>query len=183
MSRIGKIPISIPEGVKVQVAGPEVKVIGPKGEINLTLNQRILVKVEDKIIKIDVPSHNNRNDRALWGLGRQLVSNAVDGVSKGFEKRLEIQGVGFKAALQGVNLQLNIGFSHPVIFTPPQGISLAIEKNAIVISGVDKQVVGETAAEIRRLKPPEPYKGKGIKYSDEIVRRKAGKVVKAAGAK
>jgi len=183
MSRVGKKPITIPAAVSVSANGPEIKVVGPKGEINLKLNRRILSKIEGSIINVDVVDHNNRRDRALWGLGRQLISNAVEGVFKGFEKRLEIHGVGFKAVLQGANLQINIGFSHPVIFTPAKGITLSVEKNTIIISGVDKQAVGETAAEIRRLKPPEPYKGKGIKYTDEVVRRKAGKVVKAAGAK
>ena len=141
------------------------------------------VAVDEKTVTVSVPSPDNRNDRALWGLGRQLLANAVQGVSTGFEKRLEITGVGFKAALQGTNLFLNLGFSHPITFTPPVGITLAVEKNVIVVQGVDKQVVGEVAATIRRLKPPEPYKGKGIKYVGEVIRRKAGKVVKAAGAK
>lgn len=183
MSRIGKLPIPLEAGVTVTVKAPDVKIKGPKGEIALRLHHRVNVAVDEKAVTVSVPSPDNRNDRALWGLGRQLLANAVQGVAKGFEKRLEITGVGFKAALQGTNLFLNLGFSHPITFTPPTGITLSVEKNVIVVQGVDKQVVGEVAATIRRLKPPEPYKGKGIKYVGEVIRRKAGKVVKAAGAK
>ncbi len=183
MSRIGKLPIPLPAGVTVTVKAPDVTVTGPKGSVSMRLHHRMNIATTATEITVSVPSPDNRNDRALWGLGRQLLANAVTGVTKGFEKRLEISGVGFKAAVQGANLNLNLGFSHPVVFTPPVGITLAVEKNVIVVSGIDKQVVGEAAATIRRLKPPEPYKGKGIKYSDEVVRRKAGKVVKAAGAK
>ncbi len=183
MSRIGKQPIPLPTGVTVTVKAPDVTVQGPKGTITLRLHHRMNVATTEKEATVSVPSPDNRNDRALWGLGRQLVANAVEGVSKGFEKRLEITGVGFKAAVQGTALHLNLGFSHPIDFAPPTGITLAVEKNVIVISGVDKQVVGETAAKIRRFKPPEPYKGKGIKYVGEVIRRKAGKVMKAAGAK
>jgi large subunit ribosomal protein L6 len=183
MSRIGKLPIPLTTGVTVTVKAPDVKVKGPKGEIALRLHHRANVSVDEKAVTVSVPSPDNRNDRAVWGLCRQLVANAVHGVSQGFEKRLEITGVGFKAAVQGTNLLLNLGFSHPITFTPPAGITLGVEKNVIVVQGVDKQVVGEVAATIRRLKPPEPYKGKGIKYAGEVIRRKAGKVVKAAGAK
>ena len=183
MSRIGKLPIPLSDGVTVNVTAPDVTIKGPKGTVVLRLHHRINVAVDAQAITVTVPSPDNRNDRALWGLSRQLLANAVIGVTKGFEKRLEISGVGFKATLQGTSLLLNLGFSHPINFTPPTGVSLTVEKNVIVISGIDKQVVGETAATIRRLKPPEPYKGKGIKYSDEVIRRKAGKVVKAAGAK
>lgn len=183
MSRIGKQPIALPSGVTVTVKAPEVTVQGPKGTLTFRLHHRLNVTPEGSNIVVSVPSPDNRNDRALWGLGRQLVANAVEGVSKGFEKRLEITGVGFKAVPQGANLVLNLGFSHPITFSPPAGITLAVEKNVIVVTGTDKQVVGEVAATIRRLKPPEPYKGKGIKYVGEIIRRKAGKVMKAAGAK
>ncbi|RJO59564.1 50S ribosomal protein L6 [Candidatus Parcubacteria bacterium] len=183
MSRIGKKSITLAEGVTLIVQDNEFKFSGPKGSLVLNLNPRIKVKIEGQTLTVSVPNPNNRFDRSLWGLGRQLLANAAIGVKQGFEKRLEIHGVGFKASLQGSNLQLNLGFSHPVIFTPPKNITLAVEKNVIIVSGVDKQLVGETAAEIRRLKPPEPYKGKGIKYAEEVVRRKAGKVVKAAGAK
>lgn len=183
MSRIGKQPIVLPTGVTLTVKASDVTVQGPKGTIALRLHHRTNVAVEGTNVVVSVPSPDNRNDRALWGLGRQLVANAVEGVSKGFEKRLEITGVGFKATPQGADLMLNLGFSHPINFKAPQGITLGVEKNVIVVSGVDKQVVGETAATIRRLKPPEPYKGKGIKYVGEVIRRKAGKVMKAAGAK
>lgn len=183
MSRIGKLPIPLVAGVTVSVHAPDVVVKGPKGELSLRLHHRINVAVDEKEIVVTVPSPNNRNDRALWGLGRQLLANAVEGVTKGFSKRLELVGVGFKAVLKGTTLELALGFSHPVTFTPPAGITVAVEKNAIIVSGADKQLVGETAATLRRLKPPEPYKGKGMKYADEVIRRKAGKVVKAAGAK
>ncbi|MEK7631718.1 MAG: 50S ribosomal protein L6 [Patescibacteria group bacterium] len=183
MSRIGKQPITLPTGVTVTVKAPDVTVQGPKGTITLRLHHRMNVATEGSAVTVSVPSPDNRNDRALWGLGRQLVANAVEGVSKGFTKRLEITGVGFKAAVESAGLLLNLGFSHPIHFVAPPGITLAVEKNVIVVTGVDKQVVGETAAKIRRLKPPEPYKGKGIKYAGEVIRRKAGKVMKAAGAK
>ncbi|MEK7569985.1 MAG: 50S ribosomal protein L6 [Patescibacteria group bacterium] len=183
MSRIGKQPIPLPSGVTITVKAPDVTIVGPKGTIALRLHHRMNVAVEGSTATVNVPSPDNRNDRALWGLGRQLLANAVEGVSKGFEKRLEITGVGFKAAVQPTGLLLNLGFSHPINFAAPTGITLTVEKNVIVVSGVDKQAVGEVAATIRRLKPPEPYKGKGIKYAGEVIRRKAGKVMKAAGAK
>lgn len=183
MSRIGKLPIPIPAGVTVTIKAPDVSVKGPKGDLHLRLHHRINVATEEQNLLVTVPSPNNRNDRALWGLGRQLLANAVEGVTKGFTKRLELTGVGFKAALKGTGLEMALGFSHPVTFAAPEGITLAVEKNAIIVTGADKQRVGETAATIRRLKPPEPYKGKGIKYAGEVIRRKAGKVVKAAGAK
>jgi len=183
MSRIGKQPIALPTGVTVTVNAPDVTIQGPKGTLQVRLHHRVNVDLADNVVTVSVPSPDNRNDRALWGLGRQLLANAVEGVSKGFEKRLEITGVGFKAALQGMGLVLNLGFSHPIPFTAPPGVTLAVEKNVIVITGADKQAVGEVAATIRRLKPPEPYKGKGIKYVGEVIRRKAGKVMKAAGAK
>lgn len=183
MSRIGKKPIPLPAGVEVKVKAPDISVRGPKGELNFRLHHRIIVEVFAQEIQVSVPNPDNRNDRALWGLGRQLVANAILGVTTGFEKKLEIHGVGFKAAMQGKDLQLSLGFSHPVTFSPPEGVTAGVEKNVITVSGIDKQLVGETAAQIRRLKPPEPYKGKGMKYVGEVIRRKAGKVVKAAGAK
>ncbi len=180
MSRIGKLPIPVPTGTTVRFTAPEVVVSGAKGSLTFNLHHRVTLDVQPTEVLVKVPNPDNRNDRALWGLCRQLVANAVHGVTTGFEKRLEITGVGFKAAMQGKDLQLNLGFSHPVLFPAPAGITLGVEKNVIIVGGVDKQVVGETAAQIRRLKPPEPYKGKGLKYVGEVIRRKAGKVMKAA---
>jgi large subunit ribosomal protein L6 len=182
MSRIGKLPISIPAGVTVKLDERVVTVTGPKGTLTQALHDRVNVEIGEAIT-VTVRQPNNQNDRALWGLTRVLIANMIVGVTTGYEKKLEINGVGFKAALTGKNLVLNLGFSHPINFAVPDGITIAVDKNVVSVSGIDKQLVGETAATIRALKKPEPYKGKGIKYSDEVIRRKAGKVVKAAGAK
>lgn len=181
MSRIGKLPIPLTDGVTATLAGQHVAVKGPKGELSLTLHKNVSVAEADKTLSVTVKDPDSKSDRALWGLSRQLVANMVLGVTKGFEKKLELVGVGFKVQAAGQALTLNLGFSHPVEFALPQGITAVVEKNTITISGIDKQLVGEISAKIRALKKPEPYKGKGIKYSDEVVRRKAGKVVKAAG--
>jgi large subunit ribosomal protein L6 len=183
MSRIGKLPIPLPDGVTATLKDQHVAVKGPKGELSLVLHPTVSVTQADGGLTVNVKNPDSKSDRALWGLSRQLVANMVQGVTKGFEKKLELVGVGFKVQASGQSLTLNLGFSHPVEFTLPQGVAAAVEKNTITISGIDKQLVGETSAKIRALKKPEPYKGKGIKYSDEVVRRKAGKVVKAAGAK
>ena len=182
MSRIGKKPIAIPQGVDVKVAGSEIIVKGAKGEVKQALHHLISVEVKDGNLTVDVKNHEDRKQKALWGLFRSLLNNMVLGVSTGFTKQLEINGIGFKAAVSGNKLILNVGFSHPVEYVPTPDIKLAVEKNTITVSGIDKQRVGQTAAEIRAIKKPEPYKGKGIKYSDEVIRRKAGKVVKGAGA-
>ncbi|MFA6909436.1 MAG: 50S ribosomal protein L6, partial [Patescibacteria group bacterium] len=158
-----------------------VSVKGPKGELKQSVPLHVKCVIEAQTVQISVSNPDVKDQRALWGLMRALVANMIKGVTDGFEKKLEINGIGFKAAVQGQSITLNLGFSHPVIFKLPDGVTAKVEKNVIIISGIDKQLVGETAATIRRLKPPEPYKGKGIKYADEIVRRKAGKVVKAAG--
>jgi len=187
MSRIGKQPIIIPENVDVKINDDEITVKGPKGELKLVLDTQIkaILKKDDNniskiIIKIDdIPKKALRKARALWGLYRSLVFNMVEGVINGFEKKLEIEGVGYRASAEGNKLVLNIGLSHPVEIQMPEGISLAVEKSTIIISGIDKQLVGEVAAKIRAKRKPEPYKGKGIRYSDEVIRRKAGK--KAAG--
>lgn len=183
MSRVGKLPISIPAGVTVTVTDGQVDIKGPKGTLQVPLHARVSVAVAEQQATVSVADVNRQEDRALWGLFRMLVANAIAGVTTGFVKKLEVNGVGFKAAVSGQTLNLNLGFSHPIAFSLPEGITATVEKNVISISGVDKQLVGETAAKIRRLKKPEPYKGKGIKYADEVIRRKAGKVVKAAGAK
>lgn len=181
MSRIGRLPITIPSGVTVTIDGLSVRVSGPKGELALTLVDRVHAEVKDGQVLVTVVDPDLKNDRALWGLSRVLIQNMVTGVTAGFEKKLEIHGVGFRAEVSGQTVKLSLGFSHPVEFPVPAGIAVKVEKNVLTVSGTDKQLVGEVAAEIRSLKKPEPYKGKGIRYSDEVVRRKAGKVVKAAG--
>ncbi len=183
MSRIGKLPIPVPAGVTVTVNGQTAEVKGPKGSLNLVLHRHIQIAQADNQLTISVKHPDHQDDRALWGLWRMLIANAVTGVTTGFQVKLEINGVGFKAAVSGQKLTLNLGFSHPIEFMVPEGVTVTVEKNTMTVSGIDKQLVGETAAKIRRFKEPEPYKGKGIKYSDEVIRRKAGKVVKAAGAK
>lgn len=183
MSRIGKQPIPVPAGVTVTLEGSLVRAKGPKGELIWQLPPPVTAALAGSVVTVSVPDPDQRKQRALWGLSRMLVANMLTGVSAGFEKRLEIQGVGYRAEVNGSGLVLMLGYSHPVPFTAPQGITLAVEKNIIVVSGADKQVVGEVAASIRRFRKPEPYKGKGIRYVGEAVRRKAGKVVKAVGAK
>ena len=183
MSRLGKIPIIIPSGVKLELALPQVKVTGPKGTVVEHIPNCVTINQTDGVLTVSVANSKIRSERAMWGLARQLLAKAVQGVTDGFQKKLELSGVGFKAQLDGKDLVLNIGFSHPVRFVVPSGIVVTVEKNIISVSGASSQQVGQVAAEIRALKKPEPYKGKGIKYSDEIIRRKAGKVVKAAGAK
>src|SRR3989344_1512488 len=179
MSRIGKKPIIIPAGVTVKVAGQQVDVSGPKGSLVGHVHTQVAIKQEGQTLLLTVPEPDNNSQRSLWGLSRTLVNNMVVGVTEGYKKQLEINGIGFKAAVQGKDLLLNVGFSHPVVYKAPDGINIAVEKNVISISGIDKQLVGQSAAEIRAIKKPEPYKGKGIKYSDEVIRRKPGKVVKA----
>ena len=183
MSRIGKLPIPIPDGVTVQATDQAVNVKGPKGTLDLALNPRVKIATDDGKITVSVKNDQAQDDRALWGLFRMLVANMVMGVTQGFQKQLEINGVGFKAQVTGKNLVLNLGFSHQIEFPIPDGITATVEKNVVTIAGIDKQLVGETAAKIRSLKKPEPYKGKGIKYTTETIRRKAGKVVKATGSK
>jgi len=179
MSKIGKKPIEIPPGVEIKVEGRRVSAKGPKGELTREVGSNFDLDVGERFLKL-TPKTINRKTRALWGLERSLVANMVQGVSRGFEKKLEIEGIGFKAALSGRDLMLNIGFSHPVRFTPPQDIKISVDKNLIIVSGADKALVGQVTASIRALKKPEPYKGKGIHYLGEKIRRKAGK--KLAGA-
>lgn len=183
MSRIGKLPISLPDAVTATVTDGRVTVRGPKGELTLTLHPHVNVAPDGASLTVTVHDPDLKQDRALWGLTRALMQNMVTGVTEGFRKQLEINGVGYRAERKGRDLVLALGYSHPVVYTLPAGIEAAVEKNVVTISGIDKQLVGEVAAEIRRLRKPEPYKGKGIKYLTEVIRRKAGKVVKAAGAK
>lgn len=180
MSRIGKKPIQIPSGVTVTVAGSSVHVKGPKGELTFPLHPAVRVEIVDAVLSVK-PAAEGKKTSALWGLTRACIQNMVEGVTKGYEKRLEIEGIGYKVLLDGVHLQLALGFSHPVKFPAPVGIQFKVEKNIIVISGIDKVLVGETAARIRNLKKPEPYKGKGIHYVGEVIRRKQGKKAVASG--
>jgi large subunit ribosomal protein L6 len=175
MSRIGKLPISVPKGVTVSIDGQTVKVKGPKGELTRTIAQDITVALDNDTLHVTRPSDESRH-KSLHGLTRTLVANMVEGVTKGYQKTLEISGVGYKAEVRPFGLQLALGFSHPVQYKAPVGIKLtAPQPTSIIIDGADKEIVGQVAAELRNLRPPEPYKGKGIKYAGEQVRRKAGK--------
>lgn len=178
MSRIGKRPIPVPAKVSVSIDGQAVTVKGPKGELSRVLPTEVEV-VQDGETLVVTRRSESRAARQRHGLSRTLVSNMVEGVSQGFQKRLEIQGVGYRAQVQGRNLVLNVGYSHPVQIEPPDGIQLAVENNTnVIVSGINKEDVGNTAAKIRAVRPPEPYKGKGIRYAGELVRRKAGKAGK-----
>ena len=175
MSRIGKKPIEIPAGVSVSLSPGRVMVNGPLGELSQEIPQRMKVEQQNGEILVSRPSERG-DDRALHGLTRSLVANMVEGVTKGFEKRLEIQGVGYRAALRGQSLELSVGFSHPVVVEPPAGITFEVPTaTEVIVKGIHKQQVGQTAAEVRAVRPPEPYKGKGIRYVGEYVRRKVGK--------
>jgi large subunit ribosomal protein L6 len=182
MSRIGRKPIPIPQGVKVQVDGGTVRADGPKGKLAKPIPAGLSAKVENSLLVIS-RSGDDRKVRALHGLARALVANMVSGVKNGFEKKLEIVGIGYRAQLQGRAIQLALGYSHPIVFPLPEGITAEIDKQtAITLRGPDKAVLGETAARLRMLRKPDPYKGKGIKYADEVIRRKVGKKA-GAGAK
>ncbi len=175
MSRIGNKPVSLPGGVTASVDGQEVKVKGPKGELSHVLVDQIVAKMGDNGIELGM-REDNKDARAMWGMSRTLVANLVTGVTEGFSKTLEINGVGYRAAMKGQTLQLQLGFSHDVDFEIPKGIEVKCSKpTEIVVSGIDKQLVGQVAAEIRRYRPPEPYKGKGVKYAGEYIFRKEGK--------
>jgi len=175
MSRLGKLPIKLAPGVAVTISKAEMIFKGPKGELRVASNPVIEVKTQGDEIIVKPYDMAEKNASAMWGLIWSLTRNAVIGVSEGFTKKLEINGVGYKAAVANGKLNLSLGFSHPIEFKLPTGISASVEGNVISLSGADKQLVGETAAQIRKLRKPEPYKGKGVKYSDEIIRRKAGK--------
>ncbi len=180
MSRIGKVPVKIPEGVKVALDKAKVTVTGPMGTLSIVVRPEIGVVVEDTSVVV-TKKGSSRSARELYGLTRTLISNMIDGVSKGFEKKLEIVGVGYKAVLQGSVVNLSLGFSHPILYQLPDGIKATLpSQTQVTISGIDKQLVGQVAAEIRAFRKPEPYKGKGVKYADEIVKRKAGKAGKGA---
>lgn len=175
MSRIGKIPIPIPKDVKVKLIDSILEIVGPRGRLTHRIPSEIQISIEPEQIVVTRPN-NHRTTRSLHGLSRVLIANMVTGVTRGFEKRLEIQGIGYRADLQGSILRLTLGFSHPVLFPLPEGIKVEVEKQTnIKVGGIDKQLVGSVAAQIRSLKPPEPYKGKGIRYADEYVKLKVGK--------
>ena len=175
MSRIGKKPVPIPSGVTANVEGQTVKVKGPKGALQVVLPDDVEVKMDAGTVKVD-PRNETKRARAMWGTSRTLVSNLVTGVTKGFERKLEITGVGYRGALQGKNLKISLGYSHEVLYAVPEGITIAAPKpTEIVVTGIDKQKVGQVAAEIRAFRPPEPYKGKGVKYAGEYIFRKEGK--------
>lgn len=179
MSRIGKMPITVPAGVTVTIENNFVTVKGPKGELSRQINKNMKLTLDNGVLTVERPN-DEKEDRAMHGLSRTLINNMIIGVTQGFSKTLEINGVGYRAAKQGQNINFTLGFSHPVVKEPPAGITFEVPApNKIVVSGADKEVVGAVAAEIRTLRPPEPYKGKGIRYEGEFVRRKIGK----AGAK
>ena len=175
MSRVGKKPVAIPSGVTAVVEGQTVKVKGPKGAMSLVLHGDVEAKVDKGEVKID-PRGETKRARAMWGTYRSLLANVMEGVTKGFERKLEITGVGYRAALQGKNLQIQLGYSHDIVYPIPEGITIAVPKpTEIVVTGIDGQKVGHVAAEIRAFRKPEPYKGKGVKYSNEYIFRKEGK--------
>ncbi|MDD3285725.1 MAG: 50S ribosomal protein L6 [Patescibacteria group bacterium] len=174
MSRLGKLPIKLPEGVSAQFNGGILSVKGPKGELSRAIKAPATVEIDESAIKVAV-NQEAKDASAYWGLYRALVNNMVTGVKVGFTKKLEINGVGYRAAASGNKLNLNLGYSHPIEFPLPAGISAAVEGNVITLSGIDNELLGNTAYKIRKLRTPEPYKGKGVKYADETLRRKAGK--------
>ena len=175
MSRIGKKSIAIPEGITATLDGQKVTAKGPLGELTFVVNDDVLVKMEDGEFQVN-PKNDTKNARSQWGMSRTMISNIFAGVKEGFSKTLEINGVGYRAAMQGNKLQLQLGFSHEVLYDIPEGVDVKVTKpTEIVVSGFDKQKVGQVAAEIRKYRPPEPYKGKGVKYADEFIFRKEGK--------
>ena len=182
MSRLAKKPIELPQGVTCEVSEDLITVKGAKGQLQMPVNPRVSVVVADNLVTLTVADPEDIELKAHWGLIASLLTNMIVGVTEGYEKKLEINGVGYKAQIKGKNLELNVGYSHSVEYKVPEDVAVAVDKNIISVSGIDKQRVGQIAAEIRAVKKPEPYKGKGIKYIDEVIRRKAGKVGKAAAA-
>lgn len=175
MSRIGKQPVAIPSGVEVKVSGQHVSVKGPKGSLERTFPEEVGFTLDDSEVRVERPA-DDRRSRAMHGLARALLANMVTGVSEGYSRELQLVGVGYRAALKGKDLELQVGYSHPVAIEPPDGVSFEVpEPTKVIVSGIDKERVGQASANIRKVRPPEPYKGKGIRYADEYVRRKAGK--------
>ena len=179
MSRIGKKPIKILEGVEVKIDGQKIIVKGPKGELSREVRPEIMIQENQGEILV-APNTETKKSGAFWGLTRSLIANMVEGVAQGYEKRLDVQGLGYRANLEGEDLALKVGFSHTVKFPAVEGVKLSVDKNIIIVSGIDKEKVGQVAAEIRKIKPPEPYKGKGIRYEGEKVRMKVGKKAAAS---
>jgi len=179
MSRIGKQPVNIPEGVQVSIKDNVIEVSGPKGKLTENLVPMVNVEIKDKEILVSVKNETNKEERSRWGLQRSLINNMVVGVTEGFSKQLEVNGVGYKVVLQGKKIVLNVGYSHPVNYDLPEEVDAQIEKNVITLTSFNKQSLGQAAAEIRSVRKPEPYKGKGIKYMEEVIRRKEGKVAKS----
>jgi large subunit ribosomal protein L6 len=180
MSRIGKLPVTVPSGVNIDVQEGAVKVKGPKGELMQPILSHVTVKLQDGVLVV-ARTGDTKDERSAHGLTRTLIQNMVEGVTKGFRKSLELQGVGYRVAKAGEKLNLSLGYSHPITFDPPKGVSFVVEgQNRIHVEGIDKQLVGQVAADIRKLRPPEPYKGKGIRYEGEVVKKKLGKAGKAA---
>ena len=178
MSRIGKNPISVPSGVEVKVDGQDVAVKGPKGELSVTIAEPIIVSLEDGVVTVARPDEE-RESRSLHGLSRTLINNMIVGVTEGYSRALEIVGTGYRVLAKGSNLEFALGYSHPIVVEPPEGISFSVDgQTKVAVHGIDKQLVGETAANIRKLRKPEPYKGTGVRYAGEIVRRKVGKAGK-----
>jgi len=178
MSRVGKQQLQVPAGVTVELLPGLAKIKGPKGELERKIDARVKLNLTDGILTCNVENPEKKAERSLWGTYASHLKNMILGVTVGFKKQLEINGVGYKVAMQGTDLKLEVGFSHSVIFKIPAGIKATVEKNQIALEGIDKELLGKTASELRAVKKPEPYKGKGIKYLDEIIRRKAGKAVK-----
>ena len=182
MSRIGKLPIAVPDGVKIALADRAVKVEGPKGKLEAAVPPGIDVTVDGKVVRV-TRSAEERNVKALHGLARKLIANMVEGVSKGFTRVLEINGVGYRAEVRGPDLHIALGYSHPIVYPLPKGVTASVERQIIItLTSADRRLLGETAAAIRGFRPPEPYKGKGIKYREEVIKRKAGKAVGAASS-
>ena len=175
MSRLGKLPIKTGPGILVSLVGREATFKGPKGELKLNIDPLVVLTINETELFVNPRDIKEKNANAFWGLYWSLIRNCVIGVSEGFVKKLEINGVGYRVAVAGDKLNMNLGYSHPIVFSLPKGITATVEGNIVSIIGIDKALVGETAAQIRKLRKPEPYKGKGIKYTDEIIRRKAGK--------
>jgi large subunit ribosomal protein L6 len=183
VSRIGKLPVTIPTGVKVAIDSNALRLEGPKGKLQTEIPEGVDVKVDGNVLRVERQAED-RKGRALHGLTRKLIANMTQGVSQGFTRVLDINGVGYRAEVKGHEIHMTLGYSHPVVFPLPVGITAAVERQVIItLSGADRQVLGETAAKIRSLRPPEPYKGKGIKYREEVIKRKAGKAVGSAGGK
>jgi large subunit ribosomal protein L6 len=182
MSRVGKKTIEIPQGVTVELKDGDIVVKGPKGQLSRILSDKVQVNIENNIVTVNVANENNKFERSLWGTFSSHIQNMIKGVTEGFKKQLEVNGVGYRVAMQGADLKIEVGFSHPVLYKVPEGVGATVEKNLITLESFNKELLGNTAAEIRKIKKPEPYKGKGIKYVDEVIRRKEGKTAAKAAS-